>query len=112
MDQYMGSEEAVASLMDLRSGLEGGSFLRSPNAQMLLTRRIGDIILTHDRVQELFQQYVTVHSIHEPCLTGGQLLYVLPSFHALRGSRKNPGRVLPIITFAILGHHQRSYPSI
>lgn len=59
MDQYMGSEEAVASLMDLRSGLEGGSFLRSPNAQLLLTRRIGDIILTHDRVQELFQQYVT-----------------------------------------------------
>lgn len=58
MDQYMGSEEAVASLMDLRSGLEGGSFLRSPNAQLLLTRRIGDVILSHDRVQELFQQYV------------------------------------------------------
>lgn len=55
LDQYMGSEEAVASLMDLRSGLEGGSFLRSPNAQLLLTRRIGDIALTHDRVQELFQ---------------------------------------------------------
>ena len=60
MDQYMGSEEAVASLMDLRSGLEGGSFLRSPNAQLLLTRRIGDIALPHDRVQELFQQYVIV----------------------------------------------------
>lgn len=59
MDQYMGSEEAVASLMDLRSGLEGGSFLRSPNAQLLLTRRIGDIVLTHDRVLEWFQQYVS-----------------------------------------------------
>ena len=63
MDQYMGSEEAVASLMDLRSGLEGGSFLRSPNAQLLLTRRIGDIILTQDRVQELFQQYVTSEAV-------------------------------------------------
>lgn len=69
MDQYMGSEEAVASLMDLRSGLEGGSFLRSPNAQLLLTRRIGDIALTHDRVQELFSQYVVVQTINEPCLT-------------------------------------------
>ena len=65
MDQYMGSEEAVASLMDLRSGLEGGSFLRSPNAQLLLTRRIGDIVLTHERVQELFQQYVIGQTIHD-----------------------------------------------
>ena len=69
MDQYMGSEEAVASLMDLRSGLEGGSFLRSPNAQLLLNRRIGDVMLTHDRVQELFQQYVVVQNIRESCLT-------------------------------------------
>ena len=69
MDQYMGSEEAVASLMDLRSGLEGGSFLRSPNAQLLLTRRIGDVILTNDRVQELFQQYVVLQNIREYYLT-------------------------------------------
>lgn len=69
MDQYMGSQEAVASLMDLRSGLEGGSFLRSPNAQLLLTRRLGDVILTHDRVQEILQQYVIVRTIHEYCLT-------------------------------------------
>lgn len=69
MDQYMGSEEAVASLMDLRSGLEGGSFLRSPNAQLLLNRRIGDVMLTHDRVQELFQQYVVVQNIRDSCLT-------------------------------------------
>lgn len=57
MDHFMGSEEAVASLMDLRSGLSG-SFLRSP--QLPPTRRIGDFILTHDRANELFQQYVNV----------------------------------------------------
>ncbi|CAD6593619.1 MAG: hypothetical protein ASARMPRED_007738 [Alectoria sarmentosa] len=68
MDQYMGSEEAVASLMDLRSGLEGGSFLRSPNAQLLLTRRIGDIVLTHDRVQELFQHFFTCYHPFIPFL--------------------------------------------
>lgn len=54
----VGSEEAVASLMDLRSGREGGSFMRSPNAQLLRTRQLGDVFLTHDRVQDLFQQYV------------------------------------------------------
>ena len=70
IDQYIGSEEAVASLMDLRSGLEGGSFMRSPNAQLLLGRRIGDVILTHDRVQELFQQYVIVRAMRESSLTG------------------------------------------
>ena len=70
MDQYIGSEEAVASLMDLRSGLEGGSFMRSPNAQLLLGRRIGDVVLTHDRVQELFQQYVIVRAMRETSLTG------------------------------------------
>ena len=69
MDQYIGSEEAVASLMDLRSGLEGGSFLRSPNAQLLLTRRIGDVALNHERVQELFQQYVIVRVMRLSCLT-------------------------------------------
>ncbi|CAF9936651.1 MAG: hypothetical protein ALECFALPRED_006914 [Alectoria fallacina] len=68
MDQYMGSEEAVASLMDLRSGLEGGSFLRSPNAQLLHTRRIGDIVLTHDRVQELFQHFFTFYHPFIPFL--------------------------------------------
>lgn len=57
MDHFMGSEEAVASLMDLRSGL-CGSFLRSP--QLPPTRRIGDVVLTQDRANELFQQYVNV----------------------------------------------------
>lgn len=55
LNQYMGSEEAVASLMDLRSGLEGGSFMRSPNGQLLLSRRIGNFLLSQDRVSELFQ---------------------------------------------------------
>lgn len=55
----MGSQEAVASLMDLRSGLEGGSFLRSPNAQILPSRRIDDVVLLYDRIRDLFQQCVT-----------------------------------------------------
>lgn len=54
----MGSQEAVASLMDLRSGLEGGSFLRSPNSQVLPSRRIEDLVLLYDRIRDLFQQCV------------------------------------------------------
>ena len=56
MDTFMGSEDhAVASLMDLASGQEGGSFMRSPNARLLMSRRLGDVVLSQDQVHELFQ---------------------------------------------------------
>ncbi|MCJ1463102.1 hypothetical protein MMC07_001707 [Pseudocyphellaria aurata] len=61
LDQYMGSQEAVASLMDLRSGLEGGSFLRSPNSQILPSRRIEDVVLLSDRIRDLFRHFFTVY---------------------------------------------------
>lgn len=57
LDQYMGSQEAVASLMDLRSGIEGGSFMRSPSGQVHPSRRIEGLILISDRVRDLYQQY-------------------------------------------------------
>lgn len=60
MDQFMGSEEAIAGLMDMRYGSEGGPYRRSPNGQLLPTRQIGNLTLTHDQVQELFQQYVSL----------------------------------------------------
>lgn len=53
----MGSEEAVQSLMEMRSG---GSILRSPNTQIQFTRQIGDVVVTHEQVQELFLQYVMI----------------------------------------------------
>ena len=56
LDQYMGSEDAVASLLDLRSGLEGGSFLRSPNSQLLPSRRLENVFLLYDQVRDLFEQ--------------------------------------------------------
>ena len=54
LDLYMGSQDAVASLLDLKSGLEGGSFMRSPNGQARPSRCLEDVILTDDRIQELF----------------------------------------------------------
>ena len=61
LDQYMGSQEAVASLLDLRSGLDGGAYLRSPSGQMMPPKRLENVVLIHDRVQELFRQYVLSH---------------------------------------------------
>ena len=58
MDAFMGSEEAVASLMDIASGQEGGSFLKSPHGRLLITRRIGDVTLSQDQVDHLFQRQV------------------------------------------------------
>lgn len=56
IDQYMGSEEAVASLLDLRSGLEGRSFIRSPHGQVRPSRRIENVLLLNERIQDLYQQ--------------------------------------------------------
>ena len=56
MDTYMGSEEAVASLLDLRSGLEGGSLSRSPNGPVRPSRRLENVLLTDEQVRDLYQQ--------------------------------------------------------
>lgn len=60
MDQYLGSQEAVASLMELRSGsaLDGASFIRSPNGSAAPSRRLENVVLVYERVQDLFRRYV------------------------------------------------------
>lgn len=62
LDQYMGSQEAVSTLMDLRSGVEGGSLMRSPKVQILPSRRIEEVLLTHDYIRDLFHLYVNVNT--------------------------------------------------
>lgn len=49
-DQYMGSQEAVASLLDLRSGFDGSNYMRSGNQ----LKRIEDVIVVPEKVTELF----------------------------------------------------------
>ena len=56
-EQYRGSQEAVASLLDLRSGNDGAAYLRNTNGQAAMTWRIEEVSLTQDRVRELFNQY-------------------------------------------------------
>ncbi|MCJ1308916.1 hypothetical protein MMC25_002571 [Agyrium rufum] len=67
VDQYMGSEEAVASLLDLKSGLEGRALNRSPNGSGRL-RRLENIYLMDDRVQDLFHHYFTYYHPFIPFL--------------------------------------------
>jgi hypothetical protein len=50
-EQFMGSHEAVASLLDLRSGYDGSNYSRNGRG----FRTIEDVLLAHDRVGELFE---------------------------------------------------------
>jgi hypothetical protein len=49
-DQYMGSQEAVASLLDLRSGFDGANYLRNGGQ----VKRIEDVMVVPEKVVELF----------------------------------------------------------
>lgn len=68
MDQFMGSEEAIAGLMDMRYGSEGAPYRKSPNGQLLPSRQIGNVALPHEQVEELFQQYVSIFCCKRDCL--------------------------------------------
>ncbi|KAJ5574299.1 uncharacterized protein N7459_008726 [Penicillium hispanicum] len=53
-DQYMGSQEAVASLLDLRSGFDGSNYMRNGNHQI---KRIEDVMVVPENVTELFNLF-------------------------------------------------------
>ena len=56
----MRSDEAVASLLDLRQGLEGGSgYFRSLNGPEACTRTLEGVAIPGDRIAELFHQCVS-----------------------------------------------------
>ncbi|KAI9847686.1 MAG: hypothetical protein M1837_001934 [Sclerophora amabilis] len=68
-DPFLSPNEAVASLIDLRQGLDGGTgFLKSPNGMAIGTRKIGNAVLTGDQVTELFQQFFTFYHPFLPIL--------------------------------------------
>lgn len=53
-DQYMGSQEAVASLLDLRSGFDCSNYMRNGNQQF---KRIEDVMVVSENVTELFKLF-------------------------------------------------------
>lgn len=59
IDQWNGSHEAVAGLLDLRSGVDSSTGLpRSPSGQLLTGKRLENVFVTNERVIELFQRRV------------------------------------------------------
>ncbi|EDN08000.1 hypothetical protein HCAG_04510 [Histoplasma mississippiense (nom. inval.)] len=66
--QYMGSHEAVASLLDLRSGLDSSSFLRSSSSQVAMAKRLEGVSLAPERVTDLFSQFFTFYHPFLPFL--------------------------------------------
>ncbi|BAE62845.1 hypothetical protein BDV35DRAFT_370693 [Aspergillus flavus] len=68
-DQYMGSHEAVASLLDLRSGFDGSNYMRNGSQHF---KRIEDVVVVPERVTELFDLYFTFYHPFLPFLERGQ----------------------------------------
>ncbi|KAJ5130343.1 uncharacterized protein N7515_006382 [Penicillium bovifimosum] len=63
-DQYMGSQEAVASLLDLRSGFDGSNFMRNG----VQIKRIEDVMVVPEKVSELFNLFFTYYHPFLPFL--------------------------------------------
>ncbi|GLI73685.1 hypothetical protein PoHVEF18_001905 [Penicillium ochrochloron] len=68
-DQYMGSQEAVASLLDLRSGFDGSNYMRNGNHQF---KRIEDVMVVPEKVTELFNLFFTYYHPFLPFLNRTQ----------------------------------------
>ncbi|KAL2814543.1 hypothetical protein BDW59DRAFT_154346 [Aspergillus cavernicola] len=68
-DQFMGSHEAVASLLDLRSGFEGSNYMRNGSHHF---KRIEDVAVVPERVAELFDLFFTYYHPFLPFLNRGQ----------------------------------------
>ncbi|KAJ6079454.1 hypothetical protein N7467_009207 [Penicillium canescens] len=63
-DQYMGSQEAVASLLDLRSGFDGANYLRNGGQ----VKRIEDVMVVPEKMVELFNLFFTYYHPFLPFL--------------------------------------------
>ncbi|KAJ5888358.1 hypothetical protein N7495_008399 [Penicillium taxi] len=68
-DQFLGSQEAVASLLDLRSGFDGANYMRNGNHQF---KRIEDVMLIPEKVTELFNLFFTYYHPFLPFLNRQQ----------------------------------------
>ncbi|KAL9038674.1 MAG: hypothetical protein Q9180_002991 [Flavoplaca navasiana] len=68
LEQYITSEQAVNSLLHLRSGTDGLSQVRSPNGHTRQPRRLEGITLTVEQVDHLFERFFTLFHPFMPLL--------------------------------------------
>ncbi|KAL3472219.1 hypothetical protein BJX99DRAFT_235947 [Aspergillus californicus] len=64
-DQFLGSHEAVASLLDLRSGYDGSNYMRNGSQHF---KRLEDVAVGLERVAELFDLFFTCYHPFLPFL--------------------------------------------
>jgi hypothetical protein len=58
MDQWNGSHEAVAGLLDLRSGVDSSTgYARNPSGPLATSKRIEDVAVSNERVADLFHRW-------------------------------------------------------
>lgn len=63
LDQWNGSHEAVAGLLDLRSGVDSSTgYVRSPSGPSAASKRIEGVVVSNEGVAELFQRWVLLLS--------------------------------------------------
>ncbi|KAL8938044.1 MAG: hypothetical protein Q9211_003395 [Gyalolechia sp. 1 TL-2023] len=68
LDQYINSEQAVNSLLDLRSGLDGASHPRNLNGYVRPSRRLEGITLSQEQIQDLFHRFFALFHPFMPLL--------------------------------------------
>ncbi|KAL8883067.1 MAG: hypothetical protein Q9192_007470 [Flavoplaca navasiana] len=68
LEQYITSEQAVNSLLHLRSGTGGLSKERSPNGHIRQPRRLEGITLTVEQIDHLFERFFTLFHPFMPLL--------------------------------------------
>ena len=89
MDQY-GSREAVAGLLDLRSGIDSlTGFARSPARQSVHAKVIENVVVPKERISELFNRYECILGVGFSLLIRftDSSLTSIPSAHFLAQTR-------------------------
>lgn len=56
MEQYIGSQEAVASLIELRSGVDSSTLLSHPPGHEPYSHRLENVLLTAESIRDLFRR--------------------------------------------------------
>ncbi|KAL8681344.1 MAG: hypothetical protein Q9186_002553 [Xanthomendoza sp. 1 TL-2023] len=102
LDQYINSELAVNSLLEMRSGLDNASQMRSPNGQVRSSRRLEGITLSADQVDSFFERFFTLFHPFMPLLD--------PTITPDDYFAKSP--LLPWVIIAVAARHYPPDPNL
>ncbi|KAL8800372.1 MAG: hypothetical protein Q9182_005227 [Xanthomendoza sp. 2 TL-2023] len=102
VDQYINSELAVNSLLEMRSGLDNASQIRSPNGPVRSSRRLEGITLSADQIDGFFERFFTLFHPFMPLLD--------PTITPDDYFAKSP--LLPWVIISVAARHYPSDPNL